>query len=158
MNRHILLLFLFLNFSHTQALEESDQPIELTADQAEYDHNTGIATYIGNVHIQQGEMFIKGDKVIIHIVDSKANLMDAWGKPAVFHYVPKNNPPIDGKGNHLQYDIPKQMLYINGEAWLDEGGNQTRADSLNYDIDKKRVHGKRVSITYLPNKENNSGK
>lgn len=130
-----------------------DLPIELTADNAEYDHDSGIATYTGNVHIQQGEMFIKGDKVTIHFVESHATQMDAWGKPAVFHYVPANSPPVDGKGDHLQYNVAKQSLHMFGNAWLDEGGNQTTADTLNYNITTRKVTGKRVSITYLPSKE-----
>ena len=128
-------------------------PINLTADSGEYDANKGIATYVGNVVITQGEMRVAGDKVVIKVDAGKVSVIEAWGKTASFHYVPKGEPPIDGWGNYMKYSVVPSTVYIEGNARVRQKENETRAQSLTYDLKREKVSGKRVNMTLIPQKK-----
>lgn len=125
-------------------------PINLTADQGEYDAIAGLATYTGNVNITQGEMNLTGDKVVIHIKEGEVTMIEAWGKLATFHYAPKNEPPIDGRGQYMKYTIATSTVTINGQAYVKQEKNETSGETLTYNLAKEQVSGKRVNMTLTP--------
>lgn len=141
-------------FMHSAIAQNSDNykeiPINLSADQGEYDAIAGRATYTGNVDITQGEMNLKGDKVVIHISEGEVTLIEAWGKLATFHYVAKNEPPIDGRGQYMKYTIASSTVEINGQAYVKQEKNETHGDTLTYNLAKEQVSGKRVKMTLTP--------
>ncbi|MDO4643233.1 MAG: lipopolysaccharide transport periplasmic protein LptA [Cardiobacteriaceae bacterium] len=125
-------------------------PINLKADSGEYDANAGVATYSGNVVITQGEMNLKGDKVVIKLVNEQITTIEAWGKPASFHYVPAKEPPIDGSGQYMKYSVPTSTVEIDKNAHVKQDKNETRADHLVYDLKKENVKGRGVNMTFQP--------
>lgn len=140
--------------SHQAIAQNSDNykeiPINLTADQGEYDAIKGLATYTGNVDITQGEMNLKGDKVLIHVKDGEVTLIEAWGKLATFHYAPKNEPPIDGRGEYMKYTIATSTVHIEGQAYVKQEKNETSGATLTYNLAKEQVSGKRVNMILTP--------
>lgn len=125
-------------------------PINLVADQGEYDAAKGVATYTGNVDITQGQMNLQGDKVVITLSDGEVSTIESWGELAYFHYVPQDQPPIDGKGQYMIYRIEGATIDIDGKAWVKQEDNETNADHLTYYLEQERVKGSRVNITLIP--------
>ena len=125
-------------------------PINLKADSGEYDANAGIATYTGNVVVTQGEMNLKGDKIVIRLQEGKIHSIESWGKPTTFHYVPAKEPPIDGSGQYMKYTVPTSTVEIDKNAHVKQDKNETRADHLTYNLKQERVSGRGVNMTFQP--------
>ena len=142
-----LLLCLSAQMANAQA---SDLPVDLIADQGEYDGATGVATYTGNVVITQGDMKLTGDKVVIHTQGGKISSVESWGNLATFHYVPANEPAVDGKGKYMKYNVPGGVVDIEGEAYVKQAQNDTHGDTLSYNLNSEIVTGKRVKMSFLP--------
>lgn len=130
----------------------SELPIDLRADSGEYDAAKGIATYTGNVVITQGQMNLKGDRVVIRLDSGEVVSLEAWGKLATFRYVPANEPPIDGEGEYLKYTVATATVDIEKRARVKQGKNETRANHLSYNLEKEYVKGKEVQMTFTPKK------
>lgn len=149
----ILSLALLINgqaWAQAASSESTQLPINVIADNGDFNSQTNIATYTGNVDITQGQMKLKGDKVVIHLQDGKVVEVEAWGNLAYFHYVPESQPPIDGKGLYMIYKVPQETIDIDGKAWVKQNDNETNADHLTYYLDKEQVQGKRINMTILP--------
>ena len=125
-------------------------PINLKADSGEYDANAGIATYTGNVVVTQGEMNLKGDKIVIRLQEGKIHSIESWGKPTTFHYVPAKEPPIDGSGQYMKYTVLTSTVEIDKNAHVKQDKNETRADHLTYNLKQERVSGRGVNMTFQP--------
>ena len=125
-------------------------PINLKADSGEYDANTGIATYTGHVVVTQGEMNLKGDKIVIRLQEGKIHSIESWGKPTTFHYVPAKEPPIDGSGQYMKYTVPTSTVEIDKNAHVKQDKNETRADHLTYNLKSESVKGRGVNMTFQP--------
>ena len=145
-----LIAALALPYSQSFAQDTGGLPINLTADSGESDANKGIATYTGNVVISQGEMRVSGDKVVVHIDKGQVSVIEAWGKPASFHYVPKGEPAIDGWGSYMKYSVVPSTVYMEGNAKVRQEQNETKAQTLTYDLKREKVSGKRVNMTLIP--------
>lgn len=145
-------LSLCFALASAQAQNTSDLPIELKADSGEYDAAKGVATYTGNVVITQGQMNLKGDKVVIRLEGGEVVTLEAWGNLATFRYVPANEPPIDGQGEYLKYTVATSTVDIDKRAYVKQGKNETRANRLSYNVDKEHVKGQGVQMTFTPKK------
>lgn len=152
MNRLIAvsLFALMVSIGYTQ--NTSELPIDLKADAGEYDATKGIATYTGNVEITQGQMNLKGDKVVIRLEGGEVASLEAWGKLATFHYVPKNEPPIDGEGEYMKYTVATSTIDIDKQARVIQDKNETRANHISYNLEKEHVKGTGVKMTFTPKK------
>lgn len=137
--------------------QTTELPINLQAESGEYDAVKGIATYTGNVVISQGEMNVRGDKVVVKIVNNSVNSIEAWGNPATFHYVPqgkrKQEPPIDGRSSYMKYSVLASTVFMQGNAFVKQDKNETKGSTLTYDLKQERVKGTKVNITFTPQKK-----
>lgn len=145
-------LLVLLGISAFAQQNTSQLPIDLKADSGEYDAGKGIATYTGNVVITQGQMHLKGDRVVIRLDGGEVVSLEAWGNLASFHYVPNNEPPIDGQGEYMKYTVATATVEIDKRAYVKQGKNETRATHLSYNLEKEYVKGKGVRMTFTPKK------
>lgn len=149
--RMLLSASLFISaFSYAQNPAQSNLPIHLQADEGDYNAETNTATYKGNVTITQGEMNLKGDKVVVKFANGEVITIEAWGKLARFHYVPKDEPPIDGEGEYMKYTVASKTIDIDKQAFVKQEDRETKADHLTYNLEKERLKGKRVYMTLVP--------
>lgn len=142
-----ILLWAALPFARAQT---SNTPIDLIADQGEYDGTTGIATYTGGVVITQGEMKLTGDKVVVRTQNGKVTSVESWGNVATFHYEPGDEPAVDGQGKYMKYNVAEGTVDIEGEAYVKQAQNDTHGDTLSYNLNSEIVNGTRVKMSFLP--------
>jgi lipopolysaccharide export system protein LptA len=112
----------------------------------------------GNVKIvmDQGEMSSEAADVTFE----KKLLATALvtGKPATFmQNSVASGKPVQGHANTIDYNIGKNVVRLSGSAWLSDGQNEIRGESLKYNVlDRKMVaeaadqNSQRVHITITP--------
>ena len=140
--------------------EDRDQPIQLEADTAHWDQNTGISTYEGNVVITQGSMRLFADTAVIYLNEGEFQRMEADGNPVRFRYKPAvNKEEIFGKGQHATYDVTDALITVSDNAHFTQGGDEFTGDHVEYDLEKDLVKargasgGGRVQFTIQPRNE-----
>jgi lipopolysaccharide export system protein LptA len=124
---------------------DSDQPAQIYADDIEFDFQTGVRTYIGNVTVEQGTRYIVADKLIANY-DKEGNLTtaNAWGNPARFKQRP-DDKDIDtiGVGDEIIINQLENTLTLLQAAELTQGVNTARGENIVYNMntDKLSIKG-----------------
>lgn len=139
----IILAASILTFTQVAALStDQDQPIQIEADAAELDDQTGVTIYSGNVIVIQGSMTIKGNKfTLIYNDDNSLKTATMLGSPASFHQTPDGNGKgdIDGKGFKIDYLAAVNKLILTEEAQLVQNGKLFKAYNIEYDTEKSKM-------------------
>ena len=139
--------------------EDRKQPIDLEAESASYDQNTGISVYQGNVIVTQGSMYLAADKATVYFRDNQFVKMEAAGTPTRFRYRPSlDRPEIDGTGRKVSYDVKAAEVTVSGSARLIQGGDVMTGETIVYDLNKDIVKvegGKgRIKFRFQPSNNN----
>lgn len=138
--------------------DDREQPIQLEADRAQYDRNTGISVYEGEVAITQGTMRLTADKVTVYTNDNVFQRLEALGNPATFEYQPTpEKEVINGEGQQLRYDATTTQVTITNNAKITQSGDVFTGKRIEYDLANDIVKASsgedssdRVQITIQP--------
>ena len=144
---------------HSLALpNDIEKPLEIQADEASFDQNTGQAIYKGNVFVKQGSIEIQAQylKVTSDPETQQFSSLEASGSPAKFsQQVDWSGNIVISKGNEIHYTTDESKLEIIGEGYLSRMQNSISADYILYMIKdgtfsaEKKDSG-RVSMTLQP--------
>ena len=145
----------FLPYTATALPTDKEQPINVSANKARKNGNQGTTTYLGNVIITQGSVRITGEEIIIYDNKGAVSKIIATGTPAEFRQRPQvNEPETIATGSTIEYDINQEMLSIEGNARLNQGGDTTTSNKITYDINSSIVNAGddngRVNMTLTP--------
>ncbi len=153
------LVALALMTQYANALpNDVEKPLEIQADEASFDQNTGEAIYKGNVFIKQGSIEIQAEylKVSTNTTTRQFSSLEASGSPAKFsQQVDWSGNIVISKGNEIRYSTEDSKLEIIGNGYLSRMDNTISADHILYMIDEgtfsaeKKDTG-RVSMTLQP--------
>lgn len=146
---------------HTLALSsDSEQPVRLTADQAELDNASGVGIYRGDVVMTQGTLEVTGDIMRVYTgEDRRIDRVEVEGSPATYRQLP------DGEQEYVRARAPRMEYYVSGPerirlldgATLWQGRNEFKGQTIVYDVAAERVEadsgseGDRIEITLFPN-------
>jgi lipopolysaccharide transport protein LptA len=62
------------------------------------------------------------------------------GAPATFEQVLKETKQLArGRAETIEYDVQQSTVSLSGQAWLTDGQNEIRGETLVYDIARQRV-------------------
>ena len=125
------------------ALEsDKDQPLDLEADSAEIDEAKGVSVYSGKVVAIQGSMRLEADRLLIFHTGSKAERIEAEGKPARFQQLTEDSPePVKARGLRMEYKLDSEELILIGDAVVIQGKDTFQSDRITYDRVKSVVKG-----------------
>jgi lipopolysaccharide export system protein LptA len=138
--------------------DDINKPLEIQADEASFDQNTGEAIYKGNVFIKQGSIEIQAQylKVSTDTNTRKFSRLEASGNPAKFsQQVDWSGNIVISKGNEIHYSTLESKLEIMGNGYLSRMENSIAADYILYMVEdgtfnaEKKDTG-RVSMTLQP--------
>jgi lipopolysaccharide export system protein LptA len=112
----------------------------------------------GNVKIamDQGQLSSdEADIIFTHKLLSKAVVN---GKPAAFEqHMVKTGKLVQGHADSIDYDVIKGVVHFSKNAWLSDGQNEIRGESLKYNIlaqsvaaDASEQNSQRVHIVITP--------
>lgn len=100
--------------------QDVGKQVEVTSDSLQVDQSTGLATFIGNVLIVQGDMRLAADRVVVTYAADNAkkisklhaegNVTMASGKDAA-------------EARTADYDVASGNVVLRGDALLTQGGN-----------------------------------
>ncbi|MCB5160565.1 lipopolysaccharide transport periplasmic protein LptA [Marinomonas algarum] len=138
--------------------DDTSQPLEIQADEASFNQNSGEAIYKGNVFVKQGSIEIQAQylKVLTNPETRTFSRLEAQGTPAKFsQQIDWAGNIVITQGNEIYYSTTKSELQIIGDGYLSRLDNTITADTILYMIQdgtfsaEKQDTG-RVSMTLQP--------
>lgn len=137
MRRAVLVLFMSAAMGLAAAKEktpfgglsdDSDKPINISAQTQQADFNAETITYTGEVRIQQGDLFLRADKVMAEAPDSKLVRVTASGDVVITSQDATARAPL------AVYDVAGRSIRLTGAVVLTQGGNTLRGTDLLVDL------------------------
>lgn len=136
MCKPLIVMFALLHSMNIYALpEDRNQPIQLEADQAYLNNQTGKAEYTGNVIIIQGTAKLTADKVIIHSQNNEITRMEAFGELA--HYqqiINQGEEATHIEGNKLDIELAKDLATVTGNGKVSRGKDVFTGKIIRYGL------------------------
>ena len=140
---------------------DSDQPIEISADQVTREEPSGLTTYRGSVELRQGSLEINSDSLEFSFDDKGASVITAKGRPATLKQTPANSTtPINAQANAIEYQETRDRIRLIGDARILQDGAVIEGSTIEYIVSSQRViaagspsgnQPQRVKVTIPPN-------
>ena len=122
--------------------EDSEQPIEIRADQARSEPD-GTSVLTGSVQIDQGTLSLAAERVTVATREERLHTIVAEGEndtPVRFRQqINPDEPFANGHANHIDYAVTQQRLALKGDAFLSVGEREFAGDVITWDIKDGRV-------------------
>lgn len=109
--------------------DDSDKPINITAETQSADFNAETITYSGAVRIQQGDLIVRADKVVADAPDSKLVRVTASGSVVITSQDATARAPL------AVYDVKGRTIRLTGDVVMTQGGNTLRGTELLVDLE-----------------------
>ena len=122
--------------------EDSEQPIEIRADEARSEPD-GTSVLTGDVQIDQGTLSLAAERVTVAMQEERLHKIVAEGDsdtPVRFRQqIHVDEPFANGHANHIDYAVTEQRLALKGDAFLTVGDREFAGDLITWDIEDGRV-------------------
>ena len=141
-NRGLMAALLAITMTGPAAAFEldSDIPIKVTADNARLDDNQGIATYTGDVELEQGETHLSAERVVLYRDENGLNRIEAFGSPARYRQPTREGEgETDARALNITWSATDQRLIFERQAVIEQNGNLFRGDIIHYDTARRVV-------------------
>ena len=141
----ISVFFISLFAVTTAGALESDahQPVSVLAERAAFNPNQGIATYTGNVEMEQGSLKITAHKVIIYRqADGEIEKIIAEGQSVPVHLQQQPNPGeplVQAYGMSMEYQAASQQVTLTGQARLENGRDSFSGERIHYQMQSQQI-------------------
>lgn len=141
--------------------DKNNNPIQIEADRAELDEQSGTGVYIGNVALIRGELKMLGERLEVRR-DEQGDGVTAvlTGQPATVER-PGNESQegIDAQAKKVEYSTAQRLLTLSGAAMIERGKSSMSGEIIRYVLDENRIEAGggegRVSFTIdLPPADN----
>ncbi|MEW9920599.1 lipopolysaccharide transport periplasmic protein LptA [Marimonas sp. MJW-29] len=106
--------------------QDTNLPVEVTADNLSVDQETGTAVFTGNVLIGQGEMRLSAPRVLVvyRAEQNGIERMEATGGVTLV------SGPDAAESDRADYSITDGVIVMTGNVLLDQGPNALSADRM----------------------------
>jgi lipopolysaccharide export system protein LptA len=106
--------------------QDTDQPVEVTADNLSVDQETGTAIFTGNVLIGQGEMRLSAARVLVVYRAETQGIarLEATGGVTLV------SGPDAAESQRADYDIDDGTIVMTGNVLLAQGNSALSADKM----------------------------
>jgi lipopolysaccharide export system protein LptA len=145
--------------------QSSDQPIKITSTSLEVRDKDHYATFIGNVHVVQGDSTLRCKTLVVYYDQETGAATSAKaGQPSTSNQKIKK---LDAKGGVVitqkdqtatgdngTFDMKSNIAILTGNVVVTQGDNVVRGDKLVVDMTTgvSRVEGRRVESLFTPSK------
>lgn len=120
---------------------DREKPINIEADHAQMDDRQGVTQYKGDAILTQGTLKITGD-VITFFYNENRELEKAVaeGQLATYRQVHKvGDEPVRAKGLQMEYYAGEQKIYLIGDGYVWQSGDEFEGNHIEYDINRNQV-------------------
>ena len=117
------LLLVLLPAMATGQSGDRSQPIQIEADQATLDENTGVSIYTGNLRLSQGTRKLSGDRMTVSLEDDAVDKVVLTGTPASYSQRPEGeDTDQQAEAGRIEYQAGSQRMILqrNARIWRDE--------------------------------------
>jgi lipopolysaccharide export system protein LptA len=133
--------------------DNSDQPVEVTSDEAQFDRDAGTARFTGDVLVVQGTMRLNGDVVDVFYGPGPDGENRIERVRAVGNVVLVNGPEA-AEGDEADYSVETGEVVLTGDVLLTQGENLMTGERLRANVDDGTgVMEGRVRVLFLPENE-----
>ena len=137
---------------------DRNQPLQIDADQADIDQQSGVSTYRGNVRLARGSMLLVADEVVVKQEGGIVHLVTASGSPANYRQRSDKQQDIRASALRMEYHLDNGQLLLINRAELHQDANAFASERIVYDSFADRVNAganatspqDRVHITIQP--------
>ena len=160
MLRHMALLLVFVPAMAQGLSSDRNQPITIEADRATLNEKDGSSIYEGNVHLQQGTLNLRGNRMTVQIADDEIEEIVLTGQPASYRQRPDGRDTDQhAEAGRIEYHAADERLILldNARVWQSDA-EEFRSERIVYNIKKNTVSaggsaGDRVRITLQPKQQ-----
>lgn len=153
-----LVLLVFVPAMAQGLSSDRSQPITIEADSATLNEKDGSSIYEGNVHLQQGTLNLRGNRMSVQMSDSSVDKIVLTGQPASFQQRPDGQDSDQhAEAGQIEYHAADQRMILleNARVWQ-SGAEDFRSGRIVYNMKNNTVSaggsaGDRVRITLQPN-------
>ena len=158
--RHMALLLVFVPAMAQGLSSDRNQPITIEADRATLNEKDGSSIYEGNVHLQQGTLNLRGNRMTVQIADDEIEEIVLTGQPASYRQRPDGRDTDQhAEAGRIEYHAADERLILldNARVWQSDA-EEFRSERIVYHIKKNTVSaggsaGDRVRITLQPKQQ-----
>ena len=108
--------------------QDTDQPVEVTADNLSVQNDGTRAVMTGSVVIAQGEMRLAADRVEVDYADGRIAKMVATGNVTLVQ------GPDAAEAQSADYDIERGTVILEGDVLVTQGPSSVLADRATVDL------------------------
>ncbi len=123
---------------------DNEKPMQIAADSAEMNRETGAAAYQNNVEIDQGTTHIRGDKLTTH--NNSHNKLEKavveGSAKELAHYrtlTELNKPELKADAMKITFYTIKRYVILEGQAQITQGKDLIQGERLEYDLTKRQL-------------------
>lgn len=132
-----------------------DAPIHIQADQVKVSQRMDKSVYTGQVVISQGPVTLHGDKLVVYRIHHDEIRAVLTGDPAHLRRQSPQEQPITGHAQRIVYNSAQDLVTLQGNAFLKQGGNTLSSNTIRYNLATAtttagRSEDGRVRITLHP--------
>lgn len=139
-------LLLFCLLIHTAQAEQAKMPINIHADNADFNQKSGASTYTGNVKLTRGGLTLSGTKLVVSHLKNKRQIKAVLtGNPAHIDKQPDadDDKVIKGHSNQIEYSNASSVITLSGQAKVTRDGDTIRGAIITYNVDTGATRAKR---------------
>ena len=132
----------------------SNAPIDITSESFDYDLNSKVGIYSGNVVVVQGDMRMRSDKMRVNVAQGKPTHIEATGKVVVVA------PNGTATGDVGVYELASRTITMTGNVVLTKDKDVMRGTKLVMDMNTNLAHlyaqgmpGNRVRGLFIPKQD-----
>lgn len=136
---------------------DADAPLTVEAASMEADRAKEISVFTGDVRLDKGSIHIEADEVRLRARNGEVQEGTLLGKPVKFRQQPEGAALITGEARRVEYDAVNRIVVLTGGAWVRQGGDEFRGETIRYDLDASKVLAtsaetveERVKIIFQP--------
>jgi lipopolysaccharide transport protein LptA len=151
------------SFTSFRKVQITQGNLAISADQGQV-KGTGVNfqdnhwIFRGAVKITVEQGVLNSDEAQVFFSNNQLSKATASGKPATFQQqIVKAGKTVNGHAANIDYDAGQGLVHLTGDAWLNDGQNEIRDQSLKYDVigqrliaDASEQQGQRVHIIITP--------
>ncbi len=113
--------------------EDRELPLDVTADQAEFDELAGIANYQGQVLLRQGSLTIRAEQLTAYLSNGAVERLVATGAQAYFEDIPSlEQGQVIGNADTIEWLLGDESMNLSGDAVLTQADNRFSGENVVY--------------------------
>ena len=128
------LLMILANTANTAFArsDDSEKPINITADTAELNDKTGVSIYRGDVEMIQGTTILHGDVITVYTVNGQVNKMISVGNLATYQETTDDGDIVYAESEEMIYNSAEQKVELFRKGKITQVGNIIKSDYILY--------------------------